>query len=107
MIKSLSTILIVAVGFMFDTSVNNYSTTEINKRQTVETIQQAKGSIRIIDEAGVYMIHCPQKHLKLHVINLPEKFRKANAEIIFSGNIKATNVSEDNWGDYFELTAIE
>ena len=104
--KMMGTILMVILGLMFDSKVDTGTTDSIADRETVETIQNVKGVVWKAGDEDVYTIECAEKHLKLNVINLPEKFRKDEAEVTFSGNIKLTHPLEDNWGELFEITAI-
>ena len=104
--KTIGTILMVVLGLMFDTKVDKGATDNIAERETVETIQNVKGVVWKAGDENVYTIECPEKHLKLNVINLPEKFKKDDAEITFSGNIKLTHPLEDNWGELFEITSV-
>lgn len=104
--KTIGTILMVVLGFMFDSKVDTGASENISNRETVETIQNAKGIVWKAGDEDVYTIECAEKHLKLNVINLPEKFKKDEAEVIFSGNIKLTHPLEDNWGELFEVTSI-
>lgn len=104
--KMIGTILMVAVGFMFDSKVDITKSDSLSARQTVEVINEAKGIVyKISDET--YMIECAEKHVKLNVFNLPEAFKKDNAAIIFSGNIKLSEPMEDEWGEVFEITNVK
>jgi hypothetical protein len=104
--KMMGTILMVILGLMFDSKVDKGAGDNIAERETVETIQNAKGIVWKGGDDDVYTIECAEKHIKLNVINLPEKYRKNETTVIFSGNIKLTHPLEDNWGEFFEVTAI-
>lgn len=96
----------VAVGMGFNSAADKKNEDAFIHRQTTETICNVKGVVRKIGNNGVYMIYCKAKHLKLHIINLPEKFKVADMPVVFSGNIKQTHPMEDDWGELFEVTNI-
>lgn len=103
--KMIGTILMVLIGFLFDSKVDIAKPDGIAQRKTVATLSNVKGTVyKAMDD--VYTIECGEKHLRLNVINLPEEFRKDNAEITFSGNIKLSQPLEDDWGELFEVTSV-
>ena len=104
--KTLGTILMLVVGFMFNTKVDNTATDDVAKREIVGTINNVKGIVWKVGDADVYMIECAEKHLKLNAYNLPAQYKKDNTPITFSGNIKLTQPLEDDCGELFEVTAI-
>ena len=96
----------VTVGMGFNSVADKKNDDAFINRQTVDTICNARGEVRKIGNDGVYMIYCKAKHLKLHVINLPQKCKVAGINVVFSGNIKQTHPMEDDWGELFEVTNI-
>ncbi len=76
-------------------------------RETVEVISYAKGVVRQVGNSDEYMIECSARHLKLNPVNLPSEYREADLPIIFSGDIKATQPLEDEFGEYFEVKSIQ
>jgi hypothetical protein len=105
--KTVGTILMIVVGFFFNSSIDTKAPANtFAARQTVEVINNAKGEIRKIGDEDIYMIYCKEKHLKLNAFDLPEKFKKPGLNVTFSGNIKTMDAMEDEWGELFEVTAI-
>jgi|SRR5882757_2144627 len=105
--KTIGTILMIVVGFFFNSSIEPKSTANtFADRQTVDVVSNAKGEIRKIGDEDIYMIYCKEKHLKLNAFDLPEKFKHAGLAVTFSGNIKMTDAMEDEWGELFEVTNI-
>ncbi len=104
--KVIASILIIAVGFFFNINEEKTTGTTIIKRETVQTIAYAKGIVHQVGNQDVYMIECPEKHLKLNVVNLPEEYKEQDLPVTFSGNIKLTMPLEDENGDFFEVKTI-
>jgi hypothetical protein len=105
--KTLGTILMVIVGFMFDSKMDTSAVDSLSQRTTVATINNAKGIVYKVGDDDTYMIECAEKHLKLHAFNLPAAYKKDNIAIQFSGDIKFTNTLEDDCGELFKVTAIQ
>ena len=104
--KVIASVMIIAVGFFFSTGEEKTTKKTILQRETVETIAYAKGIVQQVGNQDVYMIECPEKHLKLNVVNLPEEYKEADLPVTFSGNIKLTMPLEDENGDFFEVQTI-
>ncbi len=99
----------VTTGFFLNSSLVNDDITTPAARDTVEVISSATGIVREIGEGetAVYMIDCRAKHLRLNVYNMPGEFKKNGMQVKFSGNIKAGSTLEDDFGECFEITAVE
>ena len=105
--KTVGTILMIAVGFFFNTSIDKkVPSNDFADRKTVKVVTNAKGEIRKIGDEDIYMIYCKEKHLKLNAFDLPEKYKKPGLAVTFSGNIKMMGAMEDEWGELFEVTSI-
>ena len=104
--KFIGIILMLLIGFSFKTNYTAKDKADFSARQNTEVIKDAKGEVRKIGNEDIYMIWCGEKYLKLNPFNLPEKFKQPGLKITFSGNIKEMNALEDEWGELFELTAI-
>ena len=104
--KTVGTILMLVVGFMFNSKVETTVTDGFAKRETVGTVNNVKGIVWRVGDTDVYMIECGEKHLKLNAFNLPAQYKKDNTTITFSGNIKLTEPLEDDCGELFEVTTI-
>lgn len=104
--KIIVSILIIFVGFLFNANDKKTTRDDLLKRETVEKIGYAKGIIRQIGNTDRFIIECGDKHLKLLALNLPEEYREADLEVLFSGNIKLTYPLEDEDGEFFEVRSI-
>jgi hypothetical protein len=108
--KMLGTLLMIAVGLGFNTSNGGGSQGQGNygDRPTVDTINQAHGIVKKIPgDEPVYLIDCASQYLRLHTINLPDSYKTEGMSVTVSGHIKATNTLEDDYGELFEITAIQ
>lgn len=108
--KFLGTILMIAVGLGFnsDDSGSPRSQSAYGQRPTIETINAANGIVKKIPgDHPVYIIDCPQKYLRLHAFNLPGRFKTEGLNVTVSGHIKAASTLEDDYGELFEVTAIQ
>jgi hypothetical protein len=108
--KIVGTLLMIAVGLGFNNGDSNspQSQNTYKDRPTVETISHAKGFVKKIPgDEPVYMIDCPDKYLRLHAINLPDAFKTEGLTVTVSGHIKASHTLEDEYGELFEVTAIQ
>lgn len=108
--KMLGTLLMIAVGLGFNSHEGNGSLgqTGYSDRPTVDTISHANGVVKKIPgDEPVYLIDCASKYLRLHAINLPERYKKEGLSVTVSGHIKATHTLEDDYGELFEITAIQ
>jgi hypothetical protein len=107
--KILGTLLMVVTGFLLNSSLVNDGKTDPSGRETVEKIAGETGIIRKIGEGetALYMIDCRAKHLRLNVYNMPGAYKKDGLQVRFGGNIKAGSTLEDDFGELFEITAIE
>lgn len=108
--KTIGTALMVLVGLGF----NNSEATQIgaktpySNRPTVEVLNDAKGIVKKVHgDEPVYIIDCPKQYLRLQAFNLPDGYKKEGLTVAVSGNIKATNTLEDDYGELFEVTAIQ
>ncbi len=106
--KLIGTFLMVVIGLCFRSDPQGEKRTNgLIKRQTVETVSHVKGELRKVGEEDIYVIWCGEKHLRLNPLNLPEKYKRPGQTFTFSGNIKATNTLEDEWGEFVEITDIQ
>lgn len=99
----------VIIGFLLNSSLVNDSKTNPIVRETVETITGETGIVRKIgdDETAIYMINCADRHLRLNVLNMPDKYKKDGITVRFTGNIKAASTLEDDFGALFEIVSAE
>jgi hypothetical protein len=107
--KIMGTLLMVITGFLLNSSLVNDGKADPSARKTVETIAGETGIIRKIGdgETSLYMIDCRAKHLRLNVYNMPGQYQKDGLVVRFGGNIKSSSTLEDDFGEYFEITAVE
>jgi hypothetical protein len=108
--KMLGTLLMIAVGLGFNSNEGGSSQgkTTYADRPTVETIHHADGIVKKIPgDEPVYLIDCASKYLRLHTINLPDSYKTEGMSVTVSGHIKATHTLEDDYGELFEITAIQ
>ncbi|RFM29946.1 hypothetical protein [Deminuibacter soli] len=80
----------------------------VRHRTTIDTLCQANGIVRNIgnDDIPVYVIYCERQNLRLLPCNLPNGYRQPNKPVIVSGNLKAMQLMEHEYGEYFEITGI-
>jgi hypothetical protein len=107
--KTAGTILMVITGFCLNSSLVNDDKANTAGRETIETIKGETGIVKQIGEGetAVYMISCTNRPLRLNVYNLPRTFKKHGQLVTFTGNIKASSTLEDDFGELFEITAIQ
>lgn len=108
--KTIISCVIILIGLVLTIGAkkpnDNTSTDALKSRETVEVIKYAKGIIRQVGETDVFMIECADKHLKLNVANLPKAYKEADLPVVFSGEIKFTKPIEDEFGEFFLVSAI-
>lgn len=98
----------VLIGLCFRSEPEDAEKTKaLLKRQTIEVVSHVKGELRKVGEEDIYVIWCGEKHLRLNPLNLPEHYKRPGMSFTFSGNIKATNTLEDEWGEFVEITDIQ
>lgn len=80
----------------------------IKQRSTVEILSQEPGIVRNIGNGDlpVYVIYCEKQHLNLFPCNLPPGFQQSDKPVVVSGNVKAMQLMEHEYGQYFEITVI-
>lgn len=108
--KMFGTLLMIAIGLGFNSGEGNDDPKHAaySNRPTVETISQASGIVkRIPGDEPTYLIDCPGKYLRLHALNLPDTYKTEGLNVTVSGHIKATHTLEDDYGELFEITAIQ
>ncbi len=81
----------------------------IAARTTIEVVNNKMGTIKNIgsSNAPFYVIRHQEQYINLFAPNIPAHFKRENATVIFSGEMKAMHPMEDEFGQYFVVTNMQ
>lgn len=101
-------LLLACIGISYLKALQSKRYDFIRQRHTIDSLRQEAGIVRNVGNTmmPVYIIYCKRQHLNLFPCNLPASFQQSNKEVIVSGNMKAMQLLEHEYGQYFEITGI-
>jgi hypothetical protein len=101
-------VLLIAIGVCYKNTIVNHEYAFIKGRKTVDLIAHHTGIIKQTGttEHPLFTISDEANEQTYFPYNLDKKYQQNNLHVYFSGNIKEMAPLEDEYGIYFEVTAM-
>ncbi len=105
--SSVLILLLISIAILIFKNLLQQKNDLVN-RATIGSISNAEGIIKKThgNDEPAYVIYFAREYLQLYCPELPASFKQDELPVVFSGNLKAMNPLEDEFGQYFEIVKI-